>query len=144
MDLSCHLPAVGFLSTPSDLVRFGSAMLGGGLLDPSTVEEIWEPVRLETGELGGQALGWTVESVPMGPDGTLTRIAGQGLGAAVLRRPLSATSVGGQVAGSTASLLTVPAQGIVIAVAANVSGAGNVSVLAGRLPEVFAGQPESS
>ena len=29
--LSCLLPAGGFLSTPSDLVRFGSAMMGEAL-----------------------------------------------------------------------------------------------------------------
>jgi serine beta-lactamase-like protein LACTB len=137
VDLSCHLPAVGFLSTPSDLVRFASAMMGDELLDPATVEELQTPVRLASGESTTQALGWTVQSVPMGTDGASTRIVGQGLGKAVRRRPLSATTVGGQVAGGTASLLTVPDHGIAIAVATNVSGAENVSLLSVRLADVF-------
>jgi CubicO group peptidase (beta-lactamase class C family) len=137
LDLSCHLPAVGFLSTPSDLVRFGSAMMGDALLHPATREELQTPVRLESGEFTGQALGWTVRSVPMGSDGAPTRIVGQGLGEAVLWRPLSVTTVGGQVAGGTTSLMTVPEHRIAIAVATNVSGAENVSLLSARLADAF-------
>ncbi len=140
VDLSCHLPAVGFLSTPSDLVRFAAAMMGGALLDPITVEQLQTPLRLESEEStesAGQALGWSVASIPLGSDGAPTRIVGQGLGKAVVRRPLSVTTVGGQVAGATASLLTVPDHRIAIAVVTNVSGAENVSVLATRLADVF-------
>ena len=137
VDLSCHLPAVGFLSTPSDLARFGSAMMGDGLLDPATVEELQTPVRLESGDETEQALGWTVRSVAMGSDGAPTRIVGQGLGEPVVRKPLSATTVGGQVAGGTASLMTVPEHRIAIAVATNVSGAENVSLLSARLADAF-------
>lgn len=137
VDLSCILPAGGFLSTPSDLVRFGSAMMGGALLDPATVRDLQTAMRFDSGEITGQALGWTVQSVPMGPDGSPTRIMGVGLGDAVRRRPLSAVTVGGHVSGGTASLLTVPDHRIAIAVATNVSGAGNVSRLAHRLAEVL-------
>lgn len=137
VDLSCPLASVGFLSTPSDLVRFGSAMMGDGLLDPATVKELQTPVRLASGETTVQALGWTVRSMPMGSDGATTRIVGQGLGEVVLRRFLSATTVGGQVAGGTASLMTVPEYHIAIAVATNVSGAGNVSLLSARLADTF-------
>jgi len=141
VDLSCHLAAVGFLSTPSDLVRFGSAVMGDGLLDPATVEQLQRPVALESGELTGQALGWTVGSVPMGSDGAPKRVAGQGLGEAVIRRPLSVETVPGQVAGATAALLTVPEHGIAIAVATNVSGSENVALLATRLADVFVRAP---
>jgi CubicO group peptidase (beta-lactamase class C family) len=137
VDLSCHLPAVGFLSTPSDLVRFGAAMMDGGLLAPATVAALQTPERLASGEPTGRALGWTVQSVPLGADGAPTRIVGQGLGKPVLRRPLSAATAGGQVAGATASLLTVPEHRVAVAVASNVSGAGNVPVLAERLADVF-------
>lgn len=137
LDLSCYLPAVGFLSTPSDLVRFGSALMRGALLDSTTVQELQTPVRLASGEVIDQALGWIVRSIPLGSDGATTRIVGQGLGEAVLRRPLSATTVGGQVAGATASLLTIPEHRIVIAVATNVSGAENVSLLGTRLADTF-------
>jgi CubicO group peptidase (beta-lactamase class C family) len=137
VDLSCILPAGGFLSTPSDLVRFGSAMMGDALLDPATVEELQTPVRLASGESTGQTLGWAVRRVPMGADGTPTRIVGQGLGDAVRRSFLSATTVGGHVSGGTASLMTVPEHRIAIAVVTNVSGAENVSLLSARLAEVF-------
>lgn len=137
VDLSCILPAGGFLSTPSDLVRFGSAMMGDALLYPATIEELQTPARLASGESTEQALGWTVQRVPMGADETPTRIVGQGLGDAVLRRPLSATTVGGHVSGGTASLMTVPEYRIAIAVATNVSGAESVSLLSDRLADVF-------
>lgn len=137
VDLSCILPAGGFLSTPSDLVRFGSAMVGGALLDPAIAEELLTPVRLHSGEPTGQALGWTVRRIPMGAGGTPTRIAGQGLGDAVRRRPLSATTVGGHASGGTAALMIVPEHRIAIAVATNVSGAQNVSLLSIRLGEAF-------
>lgn len=137
VDLSCILPAGGFLSTPSDLVRFGSAMSSDALLDPTTVEELQTPVRLVAGESAGQALGWMVRDVPMGVDGTRKRIVGHGLGDAVRRRLLSATTVGGHVPGSTASLMIVPEHRIAIAVATNVSGAETVSLLSVRLADLF-------
>ncbi len=140
-DLSCILPAGGFLSTPSDLVRFGAAMMGDEPLAPATVAELQTPVWPAAGDSTGQALGWTVRRVPLGPDGTLTRIVGRGLGAAVRRRPLSATTVGGHVAGGTATLLTVPADRIAVAVTSNVSGAGNVPLLATGLADVFSRRP---
>ena len=137
VDLSCHLPAVGFLSTPSDLVRLGSAMMDGHLLTPATAEELQVPVGLASGESSGQALGWVVNSVPMGVEGTPTRIVGLGLGEVVRRSTLSAQAVGVHVAGGTTSLMTVPEHRLAIAVATNVSGAENVSLLAIRLAEAF-------
>ncbi len=136
-DLSCILPAGGFLSTPSDLARFGSAMMGGALLDPATVRQLQTPVRLASGEPTDQALGWAVQSVMMGADGTPTRVVGQGLGAAVRRGFLGATTLGGHVSGSTASLMTIPERRIAIAVTTNVSGSENTSLLAARLADVF-------
>jgi CubicO group peptidase (beta-lactamase class C family) len=137
VDLSCILPAGGFLSTPSDLVRFGSAMMGDALLDRSTVEELQTPVRLASGELTGEALGWSVETVKLGPERTPTRIVGHGLSDPVSRKPLSAVTVGGHVCGETAALLTVPEHRLAIAVVSNVSGAENVPLLSRRLAEAF-------
>jgi CubicO group peptidase (beta-lactamase class C family) len=137
VDLSCILPAGGFLSTPSDRVRFGSAMMGDALLDPATIEDLQTPVRLASGEFTEHALGWAVSSVPMGADGAATRIVGHGLGDAVRRGPLSAVNGGGHAFGGTASLMTVPEHRIAIAVATNVSGAENVSLLSARLADVF-------
>ncbi len=137
VDLSCYLPAVGFLSTPSDLVRLGSAMMNSELLDASTVEELQTSVWLASGEPTSQALGWTVLRIPMGANEVPTRIVGQGLGEAVLRHTLGVETVGGQVSGSTTALLTVPEHGIAVAVATNVTGSKNVSVLATRLADIF-------
>ena len=50
---------------------------------------------------------------------------------------LGVGTVGGQVAGGTASLITVPEHRIAIAVATNVSGAENVSLLSARLADAF-------
>lgn len=137
VDLSCYLPAVGFLSTPSDLVRFGTAMMGDALFEPVTLQELQEPASLLSGESTARTLGWTVGTLPMGTDGVPTRIVGQGLGEAVHRTSLGAGTVGGSVAGGTASLLTLPEHRIAIAVATNVSGAGNVPLLTTRLADLF-------
>ncbi|MDX1502549.1 MAG: serine hydrolase domain-containing protein [Thermoanaerobaculia bacterium] len=137
VDLSCVLAAGGFLSVPSDLARLGSAMMEGETLEPATVEELTTPVRLASGEATDRALGWTVRRLPLGPDGALTRVVGQGLGEVVRRRFLSATSGGGQVPGTTASLATVPEHGVAVAVASNVSGAEGVPALALGLAALF-------
>lgn len=137
VDLSCILPAGGFLSTPSDLVRFASAMMGDALLDPATVEKLQTPVWLATGESTGQALGWAVGRIPMGADGTPRRIVGQGLGDPVRRSFLSAATIGGHVSGATTTVITVPEHRIAIAVATNVSGAENVPLLSSRLADAF-------
>jgi hypothetical protein len=112
-------------------------MMDGTLLDPATVEELQTPVRLASGESIHQALGWVVRHVPLGVEETLVRIVGQGFGDAVRRRPLSATTAGGHVSGGTASLITIPEHRIAIAVAANVSGSENVSLLSIQLADVF-------
>lgn len=136
-DLSCILADGGFLSTPSDLVRLGSAMMGGRLLAPATVGQLQTPVALASGRKTGQALGWVVQDIPVGADGTSTRIVGNGLGDAVDRNPLGATTIGGHVSGGTAALVTVPGHGIAIAVTTNVTGSESVSKLSTRLAEIF-------
>jgi CubicO group peptidase (beta-lactamase class C family) len=137
VDLSCTLPAVGYLSTPSDLVRLGAALMGDSLISAETIAALQTPVRLASGEATEQALGWTVRNVPMGAGATPTRIVGQGLGEPVVRKPLSATTVGGQVSGGTAALVLVPEHRIAIAVATNVTGSEKVPLLSVRLAEVF-------
>jgi CubicO group peptidase (beta-lactamase class C family) len=138
VDLSCVLPAAGFLSTPSDLVRLGSATMGDALLDPATVKTLQTPLRVASTDGAGQALGWVVRQVPMGSDGADTLIVGHGLDDPVRRGFLSAAFVDGQVPGGTATLLTVPQHRIAVAVVTNVSGAENVPRLAMRLADVFA------
>lgn len=91
----------GFLSTPSDLVRFGFAMLDGELLASETVELLWTPLRLESGESTGYGLGWGIREI----DGRPT-IGHMG------------SSVGGR-----ASLMVFPEQRMVVSVMSNVTRA---------------------
>ena len=62
-DYSCFAGTGAFLSTPSDLARFGSAMLKPGLPKAETVALLQAPQRLESGASTGYALGWNVETV---------------------------------------------------------------------------------
>ena len=103
-DYSCYTGAMAFLSTPSDLVRFGMAIQGGKLLKPETVKLLQTSQRLSSGEETGYGLGWDLETVDL--NGERTREVGH-----------DGHSVGGMVA----SLLTFPDQQIVVAVSANTS-----------------------
>jgi CubicO group peptidase (beta-lactamase class C family) len=49
IDYSCYAGASVFLSTPSDLVRFGMAIHSGTLLQPATVQLLQTPQRLASG-----------------------------------------------------------------------------------------------
>ena len=62
VDYSCFAGAGGFVSTPSDLVRFGMAVSaqGGKLLQPATVRKLQTPQALASGEETGTAsAGWS-------------------------------------------------------------------------------------
>jgi len=111
-DHSCAAGGGAFLSTPSDLVRFGTAMVLGGLLKPATVELLQTPQRLLSGEPTTYGLGWTVETATLA--GAPTRMAGHGT-----RKDFI---------GGAASLLTFPERGIVVAVMSNTSFADTKSV----------------
>ena len=63
-DYSCFAGAGAFLSTPSDLVRLGSAMLKPGLLTAETIKLFQTPLQLESGASTGFALGWKVDTHP--------------------------------------------------------------------------------
>lgn len=51
-------PAGGFLSTPTDLVAFGSALIEGKLLRHDTVNLLFEPMRTADGQETGYGFGW--------------------------------------------------------------------------------------
>jgi CubicO group peptidase (beta-lactamase class C family) len=123
-DYSCFAGAGAFLSTPSDLVRFGMAVGSGTLLQPATVEVLQTPQRLTSGEQTGYGLGWTLETVPLA--GGPTRMAGHGT------RP--------DFIGGTATLMTFPDRGLVVAVMSNTSFADTSSLALG-VAQAFAGQP---
>lgn len=119
IDYSCYAGAGVFLSTPSDLVRFGMAVNGGTLLTPATVQLLQTPQRLASGAETGYGLGWDVENVALA--GTQTRWAGH-----------EGTTLGGMAA----SLMTFPGRGLVVAVMSNISYA-DTETLALRIAEAF-------
>lgn len=119
IDLSCYAGAGAFLTTASDLVRFGLAINGGTILKPETVQLLQAPQRLASGEETGYGLGWDMETVDLG--GTSTRWVGH-----------DGTVLGGRVA----ALITFPDRGIVVAVMSNTSYADTES-LAVKIASVF-------
>ena len=120
-DYSCFAGAAAFLSTPSDLVRFGMAVGRGTLLQPSTVELLQTPQKLTSGQQTDYGLGWTLGTVPLA--GGSTRMAGHDT------KP--------DFIGGTASLETFPQRGIVVAITTNTSFA-NTSALAVSVAQAFA------
>ncbi len=101
VDQSNKWAAGGFLSTPSDLVRFGFSMLDAELLAPETVELLWTPVQLDSGEEVPMGLGWRLAEIR---------------GRAMIAAP-------GSSAGGQTSLILFPDERIVIALTSNVTGA---------------------
>jgi serine beta-lactamase-like protein LACTB, mitochondrial len=126
-DHSCYAGASAFLSTPSDLVRFGMAVSSGKLLQPGTVTLLQTPLRLRSGEETGYGLGWKVETLPLA--GEPARMAGHGTKADFI--------------GGTTYLMTFPERGIVVAVMSNTAFADTRSI-AVKIAGVFAAQGKST
>jgi CubicO group peptidase (beta-lactamase class C family) len=122
IDYSCYAGASAFLSTPSDLVRFGMAIDNGMLLQPATVQLLQTPQRMASGQETSYGLGWDLETVLLG--GKQTLAAGH-----------DGESLGGMVA----SLMTFPERGIVVSVTSNVSYADTAAV-ALKIGRAFAEQ----
>ena len=125
IDYSCYAGSSAFLSTPSDLVRFGMAINSGKLLQPATVQLLQTSQRLASGEETGYGLGWDLETVTLA--GEQTRMVGH-----------DGESLGGMVA----SLMTFREHGIVVAVTSNISYA-DTSSIALKIAEAFAAQEKS-
>lgn len=119
VNYSCYAGASVFLSTPSDLVRFGMAINRGKLLQPETVRSLQTSQRLASGEETGYGLGWDLESVEIAGKGT--RWTGH-----------DGTLLGGRVA----SLMTFPEHRIVVSVTSNISYADTASV-ASKIAQSF-------
>jgi CubicO group peptidase (beta-lactamase class C family) len=126
-DHSCYAGASAFLSTPSDLVRFGMAVSSGKLLQPATVTLLQTPLRLRSGEETGYGLGWKVETLPLW--GEPARMAGHGTKADFI--------------GGTTYLMTFPERGIVVAVMSNTAFADTRSI-ALKIAEAFAAHGKSA
>jgi len=120
-DQSCFAGAAGYLSTPADLVRFGLGIDDGKLLQRSTLERLQTPQRLASGQQTEYGLGWKLETVPLG--GTPQRTAGHGTKQDFI--------------GGTASFMTFPERGLVVAVASNISFA-NTHDIAVKIAQAFA------
>jgi serine beta-lactamase-like protein LACTB, mitochondrial len=125
LDYSCYAGSSVFLSTPSDLVRFGMAINSGKLLQRGTVQMLQTSQRLASGEETGYGLGWDLETVTLA--GERTRVAGH-----------DGESLGGMVA----SLMMFPEHGIVVSVTSNISYAETFP-LAARIAQLFAEQGRS-
>jgi CubicO group peptidase (beta-lactamase class C family) len=119
LDLSCYSGSSVFLSTPTDLVRFGIAIDGGKLLQPATVQSLQTSQRLRSGEDTGYGLGWDIETITV--NGEQRRVVGHD---------------GDLLGGRTASLMMLRDRGIVVAVTANTSYADTFS-LASKIAEAF-------
>ena len=122
-DHSCYAGAAAFLSTPSDLVRFGMGIQGGKLLKPGTVQLLQTPQRLASGEGTGYGLGWELETHLLA--GQPTRMAGHGSKKDFI--------------GGTTYLMTFPERGLVVAVMTNISFADAKSI-ALKIAQAFAEQ----
>ena len=121
IDMSCPMAAGGFLSTPTELVRFGYAMLNRVILDSATVDLFWTPQRLKSGAPTTYGFGWGIRNVSLGgqDEGPNTRMI----------------SHGGSVLGGQASLMIFPDEDLVVAVMMN--GSGDVSGLATDIARFF-------
>jgi CubicO group peptidase (beta-lactamase class C family) len=120
LDYSCYAGASVFLSTPSDLVRFGMAIDGGKLLEPATVQMLQTSQRLPSGQDTGYGLGWDLETVQF--MGQPTRVVGHD---------------GDSLGGTVASLMTFRERGLVVAVTSNISYADTFA-LGLKVAEAFA------
>jgi serine beta-lactamase-like protein LACTB, mitochondrial len=125
IDYSCYAGSSVFLSTPSDLVRFGMAINRGRLLQPATVQLLETSQRLASEKETGYGLGWDIETAALA--GEQTRWVGH-----------DGTSLGGTVA----SLMTFPEHGIVASVVSNISYA-DTPALALKIAQAFAQQGRS-
>lgn len=121
-DFSCYAGASVFVSTPSDLVRFGMAINGGKLLQPATVELLQTSQRLASGEETGYGLGWYRRNLTLA--GKQTPVIGQD---------------GDSMDGMVASLLTAPEYGLVVAVTSNIPHADTFSIGV-KVADIFAQQ----
>lgn len=101
---SCYAGSSALTSTPSDMVRFAMALNNGKLLKRATVDALWTPQKLASGEETRYGLGWSIETVTLA--GKPTRKVG---------------SAGILLGGPIASLMIFPQHDIVVAVTSNIS-----------------------
>jgi len=116
VDNSIKIPSGGLLSSPSDMVALGNAIISDGLLSAATRERLLTPQRLTDGRENpqGYALGWRVsDQKKLFSDSLPTRII----------------THHGTAAGSTSYFAALPEFGLVISVMMN-KGQENLDSLA--------------
>ena len=98
----------GLLSTPSDLVRMGGALMSGELLEPNTLETLWTPVLLPDGSPNPQnyGLGWRIDAGSQPQNG---------------QQNLRTVHHGGSIAGGSSFLLLIPGDRVAVAAMTNVT-----------------------
>ncbi len=119
-EYGCFFGAGGFLSTPSDLVRLGSAMLTPGFLKKDTIDLFQTPMPLKSGGASGFALGWKVDTIPFA-----------GAQARVVRHR-------GSFIGGYSSVSLLPEYGLVVAAISSVAHTPRVDSFALEVAEAFA------
>jgi CubicO group peptidase (beta-lactamase class C family) len=121
-DYACFAGAGAFVSTPSDLVRFGMAIDSGKLLQRATVSTLQASQKLRSGAETGYGLGWDLETVSLA--GQTTQQVGHD---------------GEFFIGGSTSFIMFPERDIVVSVATNTSFA-DTSSLALKIAQAFAEQ----
>ena len=116
VDNSVKWAGGGFLSSAVDLMRFGAAHFGAGILRAETLALLQKPQRLADGESTNYGLGWRTWISPAG-----RHVVGHG---------------GGSMGGSTA-FVTLPDERIVVAVIANMSSVRGQAQIALEIAELF-------
>ncbi len=124
-DYSCYAGGAAFVSTPSDLVRFGLGIHHGTLLEPATVTQLQTSLRLSSGPETGYGLGWELRPVEL--SGRQVRQAGHN---------------GDWMGGPVSSLMTFP-DGLVVAVTSNIAYADTFGI-GMKVAQAFAAQANLS
>ncbi len=116
-DTSNKLPGGGWVSTATDVVLFARALLDGKLLKPESVELMWTPQKLSSGEATGYGLCWGLYR----KDGLLV------------------AEHGGTQQGIKSHLLVVPEKKLIVAVLTNLEESGAADIARALLAELWKG-----
>ena len=130
VDRSYKWAGGGLLSTPSDLARFGSALLRDGFLASSTRDMMFTSRSLDSGELNPQhyGLGWRIGGLSIDSE-----VSGED-------EIIPLFHHGGSSAGAASILLLVPDRGLVVVMCINsigVDGSGPLTSQAARIAREF-------
>jgi CubicO group peptidase (beta-lactamase class C family) len=121
IDSSYKWPSGGYLSTASDLVRFGSAHLADGFLKPETRALLFTSQKTAGGEETGVGIGWRIDTGKTTEKTTGRRFYHHG----------------GSIEGGRAFLLLLPEEKVAVAILANLSRAEFAEAEALKLADLF-------